>query len=221
MLVVMMTCCFGISSFSQDAEIKPLKMKKLRKEIARKSSPFYYPELFRRYVGLDTTLSTEAFRYLYYGYPFQDDYAPYGRPSLQDSLVQYLAREDPGAAEYGFAAKIAGELLKESPFRLRETFIAAVAYEMAGNEDMSSRYFDFFEKQVSTIMSTGDGRSQESAFVVIHVGDEYQILEVLGFQFSGGQALLKGGYDRLEVATNPYGVEALYFDVKLLLEKGP
>ena len=46
------------------------------------------------------------------------------------------------------------------------------------------------------------------------------MLEVLGFEFNGSQHLLQGGYDMLELEINPYGIDALYFDVNRLLDVG-
>ncbi|HSG68112.1 MAG TPA: DUF4919 domain-containing protein, partial [Bacteroidales bacterium] len=118
------------------------------------------------------------------------------------------------------SARIAGDLLQDSPFRLRETFIAAVSYEMAGNTTLSKVYFNFFEKQVSAIMSTGDGLSRETAFVVIYIPDEYEILEVLGFKHSGSQQLIDGQYDLIRVAPNPYGVYEMFFNVERMIKAG-
>ncbi|MCK5078317.1 MAG: DUF4919 domain-containing protein [Bacteroidales bacterium] len=221
-LFIILTILFVFSNLaiSQDQEIRPIKFKKLKKEIRKQRSPFYYPVLFQRYLDLDTSLTSEDFRYLYYGFTFQDAYSPYGIPALQDSLISYLSRQELLRAEYQVAARIGGLLLRESPFRLRETFITAVAYEMAGDGKMSSIYFDFFEKQVDAIMSSGDGLSTNTAFVVIYIRDEYEMLEVLGFKFGGGQALLAGDYDKLELEENPYGVEALYFNVSRLFAVG-
>lgn len=207
-------------AYSQEPEVKPLKYKKIKKEIRKKRSPYYYPALYQRYLELDTSLSVTEFRYLYYGYTFQDDYRPYGTPFLRDSLINYLGREDLLQAEIRVAAGLAAKILKESPFRLRETFIAAASYEMAGNERLSAIYFNFYMKQVDAILSTGDGLDKKSAMGVIYIPDEYEIMEVLGFRFGGRQELLSGGIDRLEVAENPYGIMALYFDVSRMLEMG-
>jgi len=205
---------------AQDDDFEAVHFKKIKKEIRKKRSPFYYPELFARYLALDTTLTVEEFRYLYYGYTFQDEYRPYSIPSRQDSLVRYLSRDELIPAEYAMAARIGGDLLKDMPFRLRETFITALTNELAGNTNLSSRYFNFYEKQVDAIMSSGDGLSTKTAFTVIYVQDEYEILEVLGFEFNGEQHLLQGGYDMLELEENPFGIDALYFDVNRLFDRG-
>lgn len=212
-------CLAGVLS-SQESDFSPVKYKKLKKEIKKKRSPYYYPALYQRYMELDTSLSALEFRYLYYGYTFQSDYSPYGTPALQDSLVNYLTRPELMRAEYEVAARIGGELLQANPFRLRETFITAVAYEMAGNLRMSGLYFDLYKKQVDAMMATGDGLSTQTAFSVIYVQDEYELLEVLSFEFSGNQHLLEGGFDMLELKANSAGIDALFFDVSRLLDVG-
>lgn len=204
---------------SQDTDIRPVQFKKIKKEIRKKRSPHYYPVLFQRYLDLDTTLTVDDFRYLYYGFSFQDNYYPYSTPGLQDSLLSYLKRPEPMQAEMLVAARLAGELLKQNPFRLRETFIAALSYEMAGKPGLSAVYFDYYEKQVEAIMSSGDGLSAKTAFAVIYVYDEYEMIDVLGFAFGGGQQM-SGHFDILELEENEYGAECLYFDVSRLLEAG-
>ena len=205
---------------AQEVGSDPVDLRKVGKAIKKKRSPYYYPVLYQRYINLDTTLTSTDFRYLYYGYFFNDGYAPYGTPPLRDSLISYLEREDLMQAEIAVAARIAGDLLRESPFRLRETFIAAVSYEMAGKAALSRAYYLFFEKQVDAIMASGDGLSEETAFLVLYIPDEYEIIEVLGFQHTGQQVLTVNGYDMISLAPNPYGVEAFYFDVRKMLEKG-
>ena len=216
----LLTLCFSCTLFSQDRDTKPVNYKKLRKEINKKRSPFYYPVLYQRYTDLDTSLTTEEFRYLYYGFSLQDDYAPYNTPPLRDSLIRYLSRSDLMQEEYMVTARIGSALLAESPFRLRETFITALSFEISGDTRLSAAYFKFYEKQVDAIMSTGDGLTTNSAFSVIYIQDEYEIMEVLGFKFGGGQYLLNGGFDMLELEQNRYGVDALYFDVSRLLATG-
>ena len=70
------------------------------------------------------------------------------------------------------------------------------------------------------IMSSGDGLSIETALVVIYVPDEYEMLEVLGFESTQKQALMGEGYDRLEVKKNTFDITYLYFDVRRLFEIG-
>jgi hypothetical protein len=218
-------CCLLLQSpaFSQPegAEgMRPVNYKKIRKECSRKRSPHYFPRLYERYLALDTSLTAKDFRYLYYGFSFQPGYKPYETPPLRDSLISFLGRDGMTPAEYELAGHIAAELLAGSPFRLRETFIAAMAFQMAGNEAMSAAWFHFYQEQADAILGSGDGLTPATAFSVIYIPDEYEIMELLGLQFGGTQALIEEHYDMLEVEENRYGIDALYFDVKRLLEAG-
>jgi len=69
------------------------------------------------------------------------------------------------------------------------------------------------------ILSSGDGRTEESAFHVISVSHEYDILQVLGFEFGGQQSLTTKDCDYLAVKENEYDIKGFYFNVQMLLEK--
>ena len=73
------------------------------------------------------------------------------------------------------------------------------------------------------ILSTGDGRTPETAFAVIDAYQEYQLISMLMPEHTPllkRQSLLEGGIDCLEFEDNPYGVERMYFDVHRRFEVG-
>ncbi|MDE7125005.1 MAG: DUF4919 domain-containing protein, partial [Muribaculaceae bacterium] len=49
----------------------------IKSETTDPTSSRYYPKLMQSYLSNDTTLTAEDFRFLYYGYLFQEDYEPY------------------------------------------------------------------------------------------------------------------------------------------------
>ncbi|NJO91928.1 MAG: DUF4919 domain-containing protein [Chloroflexia bacterium] len=48
----------------------------IKSSIFDDSSPYFYPNLYNRYIEADTSLTINDFRYLYYGYTFQSKYVP-------------------------------------------------------------------------------------------------------------------------------------------------
>ena len=52
---------------------------------------------------------------------------------------------------------------------------------------------------------------------VITVSDEYELLDIFGFEFGGKQALV-GSCDKLDVKPNRYELDALYFNVSALFD---
>lgn len=70
-------------------------------------------------------------------------------------------------------------------------------------------------------MSSGDGKTPKTAFIVAKITDEYSILNALRLKFKG-QALIsmkKKLYDLMNVAQNEYGIDKLYFDINLFFGK--
>jgi hypothetical protein len=110
-------------------------------------------------------------------------------------------------------------ILKEYPFNLRDLNMLANLYYQLG-DTISSLQSDFkLQMLVNTILSTGDGRSEKTAWHVISVSHEYDILGYFGFQFGGSQSLTKKGCDYLEVSENDYKIKGFYFDVNMILQK--
>lgn len=68
------------------------------------------------------------------------------------------------------------------------------------------------------ILSSGDGLTEESAFYVINIPQEYDILNMIGFEFGGSQSLIKTN-DYLTVKENPANIKGLYFDISPRLAK--
>ena len=99
--------------------------------------------------------------------------------------------------------------------------MTAIAYNKIGIVDSSAIWFYKYDKLIRTIMSSGDGKTEKTAFIVVKVLDEYSILNALRLQFKR-QALTskkKKYYDLMNVAQNEYGIEKLYFDINLFFGK--
>lgn len=73
---------------------------------------------------------------------------------------------------------------------------------------------------LNAIKSTGDGKSPETAYCVIHVHQEYEyIRRVPPYCFlQVRQQSVSRGIDCIEFQPNPYGIDCLYFDVRRMFE---
>jgi len=80
----------------------------------------------------------------------------------------------------------------------------------------SLRKFSVSDKIITTILSSGDGVSKETAMHVISTRDEYIIINVLGFTYGGSQSLVKGNYDYLTLMQNEFDLKGFYFSVERL-----
>ncbi|HEX8041026.1 MAG TPA: DUF4919 domain-containing protein [Chryseosolibacter sp.] len=207
----------GAATFAQDWKFEAPNYKKIGRDIADETSSFYYPSLLARYTSGDSTLSLEERRHLYYGYTFQSAYAPYGRSEYEDSLRSVANKESLVERDYAAILIYTDRLLAYNPFDLRAINYRLFAHDKLGSRDEFAGYLTRMKIIVDAIMSSGDGKTKETAFYVISTSHEYDLINILGLQFGGKQSLIEH-YDYLTLARNEPGIEGLYFDVSPCLD---
>ncbi len=74
------------------------------------------------------------------------------------------------------------------------------------------------EMLVKAILSTGNGRTEQTAYHVIDPIHEQDILNELGFKFAGSSNLSNALCDYLIVQPNEQNIRGLYFDISRLLK---
>jgi pyrimidine-specific ribonucleoside hydrolase len=176
---------------------------------------FNYGRLAGRFLQLDTTLSDEELALLSFGYTLQPRYDPYGQSLKEDTLFRLFREEKlDEALQYGET------YLKENPVSLRGSLGLALVTDKLERAEEYERYRTRFLQLLRGVLSTGTGRSVESAYVVINVRDEYVVLNYLDYT-SSLQTLVEGKkgrfYDRLEAVSRRDTSERrdFYFDVTM------
>jgi hypothetical protein len=209
--VALVSLLFFPTGFAQNA--KP-DFKKIEKETKDKSSHFFYSALLKRYNNNDTTLTEEEYRYVYYGSSFQDNYSPYGKPSVNDELKKAI-----NADATDKVIELERKALAEYLFNLRDLYTLSRMLLKKGDSTGADAYHDKMVALGRAIISTGDGTSDSSAIYVISVDHEYDLISLLGYKFGGGQALInKNGapMDQMKLEKNRNNVDYLYFNVERL-----
>ncbi|HMG82435.1 MAG TPA: DUF4919 domain-containing protein [Ferruginibacter sp.] len=217
-IILLLLACFMSSYSYAQRKIEKPDFKKIEKKVNKKKSDKYYPILFSRYQNNDTTLTDEEYNLLFYGAPSQQGYNPYGGSTYSDSTGKLINKPLLTLADYDSAIYYENIALVINPFSLRDLNILAYAYSKNGNDSMAQLINFKKEKIIKTILTTGDGKTQERGFVVITVTQEYDLLQILGFDFSGEQTLTPTGCDYLGVKENKFGLKGLFFDVNKILE---
>ncbi|MBN1144567.1 MAG: DUF4919 domain-containing protein [Bacteroidales bacterium] len=191
----------------------------IKKEMSKPNSAHFYPVLMERYRKADTTLTTVDFSVLYFGQVFTDTYSPYSRSEYVDSLSTLLSQDSLQADDFRALIRYENLILDKYPFNLRDLNILSYAYFKTG-DTLSAMLTEYkLNRIIGTILSSGDGQKEKSAWHVISVTHEYDILGALGFRFGGEQMLTEKGCDYLKVADNEYGIKGFYFDVNKILDK--
>jgi hypothetical protein len=166
-----------------------------------------YKELIIRYKKADTTLTPGEFKVLYYGQCLQKDYNPYGGSGKNfDKFKEYYDKED-----YKKALPFALKILDEDPMDLQMTFKTLVCYhylnDMENKTTMQMRY----ENMLYVLFTSGDGKTNETAFVVMRISDEYEAMR--NMEVENTMQSLSGDCDIMTLMENNYGLEKLYFNI--------
>src|SRR5574344_2025756 len=67
---------------------------KIKTETLNPKSKFYFPKLMKLFLANDTTMDVSQYRYLYYGYLFQEDYNPYRTSEFSDVIEPLYFKEN-------------------------------------------------------------------------------------------------------------------------------
>ena len=150
------------------------------------------------------------------------------RLSYMDS-PEYKAAKDTSKSEtamfeeldkkdYPAALKDAEAVLESNYVNIDAHFLAFVANREMGATDKAAYHRTVFHGLIDSIRNSGDGKSLETAWVVITVHEEYVMLRVLGFRPSEQSLVHKDShsYDVMKVKNAEDGTEqTFYFNVDI------
>lgn len=190
----------------------------VRQAVQDPESPYFYPRLIDRYFRRDTTLTTDDYRYLYLGYSFQDDYDPYRVSSYENSLDTLYQRNDLTSAECEKLIRYAGQVLADNPFDLRRMAVMVYANMMLGNQTEVAFWQSRIHRLVDAIISTGDGRTPETAWYIIEPVHAYDLLNTLGV-VAEAYEFEPPCYDYIQVYDLIGNARGFYFNVSRILEE--
>ncbi len=162
-----MMAAFG---FSQKSKINLVSIKK---EISDKKSDFYYQKMLFKYKGLPKSIDSLEAQYLYYGRTFLEKTV-----STSDKPFKKLL-DDFKKQDYVETIAKANQLLSEDPTNLDLLMIVLQCYDKQQDVKNFTYYLSQFKLLTSAILDSGDGKSEDSAYLVNSVGDEYILINVI------------------------------------------
>lgn len=208
---------FFISWSSQSQRISNIDFDEIESAIKDSTSGFYYPELIKRLIGLDTTLTLEDYKHLYYGSVFQANYHPYGSSNAKKSFTDAFR-----AGEYKKAIEKGEIVMNENPVDPELLVKMSISYLETGDDDLKRIYAILYYSFLEVIYKSGDGKYVESAYVVVSVDHEYLIVADLGLKVT--QQALISDCDRLTISKKGQKrkkgqkkIKELYFNVRMPL----
>ena len=196
---------------TQETTMSLERIKEIKKEVQITKSPYYYPELLKRFRQGDSTINVTECYHIYYGFSNESEYIPYGAMEELEELQQ-LVYNSKIPLEPERVHALAKTLETNYPVGLRFLLVMAVAESR--QQIFDGPYKIRFNQILDAILTSGRGTSMEERMYVITTSDEYVVLTVLELDFVG-QSLINQT-DKMSVnPDNEYGIEALYFDVSI------
>lgn len=164
-------CCVLAISHLSAQRVLTIDLSEINKAISKTESPFYYQNLLNRFQQFDTSLTQQDFHYLYYGQYFQSSYVPYSTNESQKQFYQLLRSKEFNEA------LIHGKLaISQEPLNLKVLFGLYVCYSKLGQPKVGDLYLFQYYGLLSAIFNSGDGKSIQTAFVVLSIDDEYEFI---------------------------------------------
>ncbi|HBS88212.1 MAG: hypothetical protein A2W91_04605 [Bacteroidetes bacterium GWF2_38_335] len=200
---------------SQEKEFRSPDYDSISIVIADTSSACFYPKLLLRLEQWDTTLTTEDYRILYYGFTYKPEYQPYWRSPYDDEMREYYQSKKLSDKDCDKVIELISKSLKENPFDLRQLNFLAYAYKLKEDEITSGKVISRFFGIISAIRSTGNGETCETGYHVISTSHEYVFLNLFEFQFVS-QALTADLCDFMQVKIDERGIDGVYFQISRL-----
>lgn len=203
-------------------QVKEIDFERIKQETLDPNSRYYYPKLVKSFKSNDTIMNFEAYRNLYYGFIFQEDFNPFRHTEFEGKeeveALYYkstpLSREDcDKIAQYAEMA------LEDNLFDIDQLnyYIYALKEKKKYARAAVRQYR--LDKLIAAIMSSGRG-TEEEPWVVISPDHEYAIINFLGY-VAVDHKDLEGGVDLISTVSekDPKKTRDFYFDVSMMLQE--
>jgi hypothetical protein len=165
-----------------------------------------YQLLLKRVMNSDRTVDFKALRL---SYAETTDYKPYGEDKAKKSgMFEALRNKD-----YEKAVSAAQAILEKKFVDIEAHFVSSIAFRETKNLEKYNFHHFITKGLVDSILDSGDGKTPETAFVVIETAEEYTLLGMTGFEVVR-QSLIKSNghsYDKMEVKHRKTGEPAIFF----------
>ncbi|MGE8433502.1 DUF4919 domain-containing protein [Chryseobacterium joostei] len=198
---------FSVFGFSQKSKVD---FKAIEKSFNNSDSPYKYEMLIFKYKGYPKSLDSIESQYLYYGRNFRTD-----KVTTSDEAFASLA-EAFKQNNFEECIKQGKTLYDKDPTNLDILLILLRAYDSVKDGNNFMHHLSQFRSLADGIKSSGDGKSEKTAYLVNSVGDEYILLNILniGKDYTRGSKPSKDGmFDVWEKEGQKIYIKVLYLDI--------
>ena len=195
---------FGLSQKTK------LDMRNIEKNLSNPKSNYNYEKLIFKFKGLPKSLDSVEAQHLYYGRNFRKD-----KVSQTGDEFKSLA-EAFKSNNFEECIRLGKILYAKDPTNLDVILILLRSYDQKKDVSNFSHHISQLRLLTDAIKSSGDGKSEKTAFKVNSVGDEYIFLNVMniGQDYTRGSKTLQDGVvDVWEKGDIKIYIKVLYLDI--------
>ncbi len=225
---ILIFCC--LTSLNTEARTpsvpaSPIDMERIKAETTNPSSKYYYPELLKKFMANDTSMTRDDYRYFYYGTMYTEDYNPY-RASPYDKEIRalenvYLKREHLTGAERRKIEALTLKCLQDNPLDLRQLMYRVYVFQANKKFNLAKIWKSKLDNLLLTIAQSGSGTDAENARIVVYPRHEFDFFNLSGLSVTA-QEFVEPYYEKVTVSNNdkkkPKTAE-YYFNLRYLLEQ--
>jgi hypothetical protein len=154
---------------------------------------------------------------LYYGSFFQPDMAPLLDHQRNAALKALMKKDDIVAQDIKQMVTFLEQDLKKDPLDLENLMNAIFIYHYNNDSAAYEKYIFKATMLIKTILSSGDGKSDSTAWHVRKESDEQALVRSLGYKTNGAQERTASQCDLVLVLESDDRINGLYFDVRQML----
>lgn len=202
-LLFIMLSVFG---FGQKSKVD---LKAIEKGLKNPDSPYNYDKLIFKYKGYPKSLDSIESQYLYYGRNFRNDKITISGEGFKGLAEAF--KED----NFADCIRQGKTLYNTDPTNLDILLILLRAYDSLKEGSNFMHHLNQFRSLTDGIKSSGDGKSEKTAYLVNSVGDEYILLNILniGQDYTRNSRSAKDGmFDVWEKDGRQTYIKILYLD---------
>ena len=218
-LLIVIFAAIALNINAQDEFFNAPNYTQIEVNVKEQSSSYYYPNLLKKYFDANSEMTLEEARHLYYGYVFQTNYVPTDTSTYNNKLAITLSRGSFTPSDYAEILEYSNALLLQDPFNLRALNAKLLVLAQQNDTEEYKKVAQQRSIVQNAIVSTGDGMTEKTAFYVIKVAHEYDILPFLGYTYGGEDKIIRGNkVNYLSLGDNRFGIERVYFNITPIIE---
>lgn len=192
---------FGLSQKTK------LDLKNIEKNLSNPNSTYNYDRLIFKYKGLPKSIDSIEAQHLYYGRNFRNDLVSQSGDDFKELAEAFKSNN------FIECIKLGKALYAKDPTNLDVILILLRAYDQTKNIGNFSHHIAQLRLLTDAIKNSGDGKSEQTAYKVNSVGDEYIFLNMMnvGQDYTRTSKALKDGViDIWEKGENKIYIKILY-----------